>query len=195
MKTVPVKISEVELIESFGKFLINQDLIDYENSHFSGDDNHNADVALSLKPGKWPGIQVDKLHIEVKSHHSEDSQNTINKIFGQLLKETGKRSLDKEKECLAILFPYERGAWPGRNNKTVTRIEGEAYYRRGFSRIDKQTFVKFGDLVGAKYILSFSTASNTLNVFEWKNFLDEEFSPMISLTNGSSRSLRSLGTG
>lgn len=180
-----MKISEAELIERFGEFLIDQDLIDVENSHFGGDDNFNADVALSLKHDKWPDIQVEKIHIEAKSHHSEDSQNTINKIFGQLLKETGKRNLNIEKECLAILFPYESGEWTGRNKKTVTRIEGEAYYRRGFSRIEKQVFVKFGDLVGAKYILSFSTTSNTLRVFEWRDFLDEDSSPIASLTKSS----------
>ncbi len=180
-----MKISESDLIDSFGRFLIDQHLIDLDNSHFGGDDNHNADVALFLKSDKWTNIQVKKLHIEAKSHHSEDSPNTINKIFGQLLKETGKRNLDIEKECLAILFPYESGEWTGRNNKTVTRIEGEAYYRRGFSRIERQVFVKFGDLVGAKYILSFSTTSNTLRVFEWKNFLDEDISPIISLTKSS----------
>lgn len=179
-----MKIAEAELIDSFGKFLIDQDLIDFDNSHFGGDDDLNADVTLALKPAKWPGIQLEKFHIEAKSHHSADSQNTINKIFGQLLKETGKRTLDVEKECLAILFPYESGAWTA-NNKTVTRIEGEAYYRRGFARINKQVFIEFGKLVGAKYILSFSTTSNTLRVFEWKSFLDEDFSPIMSITKKS----------
>lgn len=176
-----MKISEKELIDGFGRFLIDQDLIDWNGSHFAGDSSQNADVVLSLQPGKWPGVGVEKIYIEAKSHHSEDSQNTINKIFGQLLKETGKRKFDREKECLAVLFPYERGEWEGRGKKIVKRIKGEDYYRRGFSRIEKQVFISFGELVGAKYILSFCSTSSSLRIFEWSNFLGDDVSPMIIL--------------
>ncbi|UZM95845.1 hypothetical protein [Pseudomonas putida] len=186
-----MKISEKELIDGFGRFLIDQDLIDRGNSHFAGDNSQNADVVLSLRSGKWPGMGVEKIYIEAKSHHSEDSQNTINKIFGQLLKETGKRKFDREKECLAVLFPYERGEWEGRDKKIVRRIEGEDYYRRGFSRIEKQIFVKFGELVGAKYILSFCSTSSSLRIFEWSDFLSDDVIPMTILKKPTNSLLQS----
>lgn len=165
-----MKISESELINSFRKFLIKENLINKDHSHFGGDDDKHADVELEFS-GKaaWQGIFETKLYIEAKSHHSTDSQNTINKIFGQLLKETGKRDLNNN-ECLAILFPAERGSWTGSNNKKSTNIDGVGYYRRGFSRINNDVFVKFGEIVNAKYILSFSSTEQKLEVYLWSNF-------------------------
>lgn len=187
-----MKISEAELIDNLRNFLIDEDLIDNSDSYFGGDDEVKADVELALNLDQWHSVVFKKLYIEAKSHHSTDSQNTINKIFGQLLKETGKRTLNAEKECLAILFPYESGEWLDNNRKSITRIEGVEYYRRGFSRIRKQAFVAFGVLVGAKYILSFSTTSSTLYVYEWENFLDSDFGPIISLTKKSRQTPVSL---
>lgn len=135
-----MKIEESELIEHFKSFLINEKLIDNNNSHFDGDNAERADVEITIaSPEKWRIGQNTRLYIEAKSHHSSDSQNTINKIFGQLLKETGKREL-KENECLAILFPMESAEWINNKKKTETRVSGEEYYRRGFSRIYPSPF-------------------------------------------------------
>ncbi|MDX5584721.1 MAG: hypothetical protein QNK20_07290 [Aureibaculum sp.] len=166
-----MKLSESELIKEFSKFLIKESLINKDNCHFSGDDEKHADVELEFHGiDAWKGMFETKLYIEAKSHHSTDSQNSINKIFGQLLKETGKRDLDKNKECLAILFPAESGSWTGSNNKKSTNIDGVGYYRRGFSRIKNDAFVKFGEIVNAKYILSFSSTKQELEIFLWSTF-------------------------
>lgn len=72
------------------------------------------------------------------------------------MKETGKRTINRKSECLAILFPSESAVWIGNNGKAVTRIGGVDYYRRGFLRINSQIFADFGELVGDKYIFSYS---------------------------------------
>jgi hypothetical protein len=176
-----VKISEVELVNNFRTFLISESLVNEKNSHFDGDDENRADVELVLDSERWSGIDFKKIYIEAKSHHSTDSQNTINKIFGQLLKETGKRSLDSQTECLAILFPSESAQWIDNKNKPVTKIIGVDYYRRGFSRINQKSFIDFGELVGAKYILSYNTDKKKLDIFKWATFLDSNVSPILSL--------------
>lgn len=187
METRMMKISEDDLIIGLRKFLMSESLIDETTSHFDGDDERRSDIELVLASDKWPGIDFKKLYIEAKSHHSEDSQNTINKIFGQLLKETGKRSIDPNTECLAILFPSESAQWINNRNQPVNRISGVDYYRRGFSRINPLSFVGFGNLVCAKYVLSFSSNPIMLDIFEWETFLDSSSTPILSLTSQSSQ--------
>ena len=179
-----MKITENQLIENFQNFLISNDLVEKDKCHFSGDDDEHSDVELTLKLNEsWEEIRNEKIFFEVKSHHSKDSQNTINKVFGQLLKETGKRKLDEEKECLAILFPSESGKWTDSKGMETTKIEGEKYYRRGFSRINKEVFINFGTLVNVKYIFIFSSSAQILNVFEWENFLNEDSCSILTLNN------------
>ena len=182
-----MKISEDELVNNLREFLISENLVDEENSHFDGDDDTRADVELVLDSDRWHSIEFDKIYVEAKSHHSTDSQNTINKIFGQLLKETGKRTIDRGTECLAILFPSENAQWIDSKQKTVTRIPGVDYYRRGFSRINSNVFIDFGVLVGAKYILSYSTSTKALEIYEWATFLDSAAVPVISLLSQNTR--------
>ncbi|CAJ1906443.1 hypothetical protein [Aeromonas veronii] len=181
------KISEKDLTRNLRVFLESEHLIDTATSHFNGDDEEKSDIELVLISTLWRGVNSKKLYIEAKSHHSKDSQNTINKIFGQLLKETGKRTLDKNRECLAILFPSESAKWIDNKGKTETRIDGIEYYRRGFSRINSQVFISFGELVGAKYILSFNSSLNELYVFEWRTFLESNSTPILTITNSSSQ--------
>lgn len=177
-----MKISEADLVNNLKEFLISEGLVHKEKSHFDGDDDNRADVELALESDVWTTIGLSKIYVEAKSHHSTDSQNTINKIFGQLLKETGKRHIDKGSECLAILFPAESARWIDNKKNNITRISGVDYYRRGFSRIDGQTFIDFGVLVGAKYILSYSSEFKILDIYDWASFLDSNVQPTISLT-------------
>ena len=191
MGLIVMKISEDDLVSSVQEFLLSENLIDTAASHFDGDDESRADVELVFASKRWHGIAFEKLYIEAKSHHSTDSQNTINKIFGQLLKETGKRTIDRDTECLAILFPSESAQWIDNNKKTVTRISGVDYYRRGFSRINPQSFVGFGELVGVRYVLSFNSNQKTLDVFEWASFLDSSAAPILRLTSQSTQTQQS----
>jgi hypothetical protein len=170
-----MKISEKKLISEFKSFLQLNNLV-FNQSHFGPDDETKADVELALNAEKWPDDFPEWLIIEAKSHHSKDSPNTINKIFGQLLKETGKRTDGTDRSlrsyCLGILFPSESAKWNDSTGRRVSRPGGEEYYRAGFKRIKEQTYIDFGHLVNAKYILSFSSDRKLLRVFDWKEFLN-----------------------
>lgn len=179
-----MRILENELVNSLKEFLISEALVHEDKSHFDGDNDDKADVELVLVSERWSSIEFNKIYIEAKSHHSTDSQNTINKIFGQLLKETGKRSIDRSNECLAIVFPAENAEWIDNKKNRVTKISGVDYYRRGFSRINPNVFKDFGVLVGAEYIISYSTCSKVLDIYKWATFLDSNVLPVISLTSG-----------
>jgi len=67
--------------------------------------------------------------IEAKSHDSEDRHNTVHKIFGELLKETGRTN---RVDCRhAILIPED----------------GLDFYSRAFRSIARDKFLGFGALV------------------------------------------------
>lgn len=168
-----MKISEKTFVETLAAFLKQGQLVDYE-SHFDGDDDDKADIELCLSTNRWPQDFPKWLFVEAKSHHSTDAPNTINKIFGQLLKETGKSRCDRadKESALAIAFPSEAGAWKNKKNRQIKMPSGEAYYRQGFLRIDRPVYEAFGELVKAKYVLSFSETERRLRVFDWVGFLD-----------------------
>lgn len=76
-------------------------------------------------------VSAQKLHwvIEAKSDDSKDKHNTVHKIFGELLKETGRTN---RSDCRhAVLIP--EGAVP--------------FYSRAFQSIAREKFVAFGRLV------------------------------------------------
>lgn len=181
-----MKISESDLVSKFAEFLQQGKFVS-EASHFDGDNKDRADIELHLVQEKWPKDFPGCLIIEAKSHHSTDAPNTINKIFGQLLKETGKsRSLRAERNhAFAILFPAEAGEWIDKKKKNIKMPEGVAYYREGFSRIFPDTYKAFGTLVNAKYVLAFSQTKAELEVYEWAGF-PAGGKPILSLTLRSS---------
>ena len=102
-----MKISENDLISAFAAFLLEGSFVNGNDSHFEGDSDESADIELALEKSKWPKEFPDYLLLEAKSHHSKDSPNTINKVFGQLLKETGKCATKRRPKgscCLGAYF-------------------------------------------------------------------------------------------
>lgn len=76
-------------------------------------------------------LSKSKLHwvIEAKSNDSKDKHNTVHKIFGELLKETGR--VNREKCRHAVLIPES----------------SIGFYSRAFQSIDREKFLGFGTLI------------------------------------------------
>lgn len=112
------------------------------------------------------------LLLEAKCHHSEDAPNTINKAFGQLLKEANKSKAKRtqREHCVGLLIPIDGATWLKGNQKPKHQGSGLDYYRRGFQRIDPVIFSGFGRLVNAGYVLAFSVQEQYLLVFAWDAF-------------------------
>lgn len=67
--------------------------------------------------------------IEAKSNDSADKHNTVHKIFGELLKETGRSGRDAPN--YAILIPES----------------AVDFYSRAFQKIAREKFIAFGSLI------------------------------------------------
>lgn len=166
------KTSEKALIAQVRRFLSANSYIRLAECHFGRDNNELADVELALELAHWPAQMPGYLSLEAKSHHSKDSPNTINKVFGQLLKEANKSVVSRAARghCLGILIPIDGATWPDSNNVTVHRPSGIDYYGEGFRRIDADIFSKFGRLVNVRYVLAFSEQKQYLAIFGWDAF-------------------------
>jgi hypothetical protein len=110
------------------------------------------------------------LIIEAKSHESKDAYNTRHKIFGQLLKEHGKKSSDRNNHksslALGILIPKDKPS----SGKSNTKKSGYDFYRDGYIDIPEDLFAKFGQLVKAKYVFACSMAERQIDVYTWAGF-------------------------
>ena len=108
-----------------------------------------ADIEITLPSGqRWA--------IEAKSHKSNDSYNTIHKLFGELLKETGR---DERDNCnIGVLIPEC----------------GIDFYKDGFRKIRRCKFVCFGILIPVRYVFSYGV-SGVRHTF-WDRFYDQGFS-------------------
>ncbi len=108
------RTSEKQLIAEAKQFFEEKGLVVSAECHFGEDDDELPDVKIAFNRDQWKGDFPDYLLLEAKSHHSTDSPNTINKIFGQLLKESGKvveESLEGATFCLGVLIPEDAGTW------------------------------------------------------------------------------------
>ena len=169
-----MKVSENFLVSSFQSHVVEAGLVDTKRCHFGPDTAICADLELALVDGVWPENAGTFLLLEAKSHHSLDSPNTINKIFGQLLKETGKPKTSPARcgqHSFGVLIPADTCEWRA-NGQLHTRGSGDEYYRRGFRRIDRNVYIEFGTLVDAKFVLSFSVSKNALSLYSWQGFYD-----------------------
>jgi hypothetical protein len=165
-------MSEQEFVDAVRSFLCRHGYIRRAECHFDGDSDVLADVELALEEKHWPAEMPGRLLLEAKSHHSLDSPNTINKAFGQLLKEANKSTNTRAQQshCLGLLIPVDGAAWRNSKGNPVRRDSGIEYYRTGFQRIDAEIFAGFGRLVNARYVLAFSVHEQYLAVFGWDAF-------------------------
>lgn len=166
------KTSEEALVNELRRFLSAQGYIRQDECHFDGDSNELADVELALEELRWPAQMPGYLFLEAKSHHSKDSPNTINKAFGQLLKEASKSAVTRSRRdhCLGLLIPIDGATWTDGKGVPISRFSGIEYYRAGFQRINAAVFKGFGRLVNARYVLAFSVHEQYLAIFGWDAF-------------------------
>lgn len=153
------KSPEMTLITMFKEIILNDK--DYgirKEINFGTDKKTVADVEYLANNGEY-------IILEAKSHHSSDAYNTINKLFGQLLKEHGKNS-DARKtydhfKSLGILIPKDP------NNKNKNGVE---FYKSALKKIPEDLYVGFGCLAKVKYIFVCSEIENTVEIYSWINF-------------------------
>ncbi|MFM0454955.1 hypothetical protein PQR21_31640 [Paraburkholderia nemoris] len=110
------------------------------------------------------------LVIEAKSHESKDAYNTRHKIFGQLLKEHGKKNPLRDRYtnslALGILIPKDETS----SGKSNTRQSGYQFYRNGYRDIPHHLFRGFGELTKTKYVFVCSLKNETVDVYSWTGF-------------------------
>lgn len=166
------KTTEAVFVKKLQCFLSAYGYIRCAECHFDGDDAERPDVELVLEAARWPAEMPTTLLLEAKSHHSKDAPNTINKAFGQLLKEANKSSAKQPDggHCLGLLIPIDGAMWVDGKGKIMKCRSGIEYYRNGFQRIDATVFAGFGRLVNARYVLAFSVHQQYLEVFSWDAF-------------------------
>ena len=105
-----------------------------------------ADIEYVAKNGqRWA--------IEAKSNDSKDAHNSVHKLFGELLKETGR---DKREQILiGILIPES----------------SISFYSRLFQSIDRNKFIKFGELIPVKCVFTFGQSGVLTRT--WTELYDE----------------------
>lgn len=138
-----------------------QDLIDaFVNSlqeHDSPDLKIGELLNSNCKAKKWADIEyisVSGSHwvIEAKSNDSSDAHNTVHKIFGELLKETGRESRENSK--ISVLIPEI----------------GVSFYSRLFQSVNREKFLGFGRLVPVQCVFTFG-ASGVMQI-SWEELYD-----------------------
>ncbi len=91
--------------------------------------------------------------IEAKSDDSRDRHNTVHKIFGELLKETGRNN--RENCSYAILIP-------GSSVK---------FYSRAFQSIRRDKFIGFGKLIPVNCV--FTCNETGIKKISWEKLYDD----------------------
>jgi hypothetical protein len=131
--------------------------------NFGNDSKEFADVEYITKKNLH-------LVIEAKTHESSDAYNTRHKIFGQLLKECGKKR-DNQNIILGLLIYGDK---PSQNKKGIPKSKGTDFYRKGFSNIPEKLFINYANLVNAKYIFVYSSINSNVEIYSWRNFYSKE---------------------
>jgi len=138
-----------------------QDLIDLFVKHLHVHDDHEIKIYTLIndrcKSHTYADIEYVSISgqhwvIEAKSNDSSDAANTIHKIFGELLKETGK---DSRGTCLyAILIPED----------------GLDFYSRCFQYVKREKYIGFGDLIPVHSV--FTCSETEISQITWSDLYD-----------------------
>ncbi len=90
--------------------------------------------------------------IEAKSNDSSDAHNTVHKIFGELLKETGR---ENRSDCkYGILIPEC----------------GKEFYSRLFQAINRDKFIEFGKLIPVDSVFTYGQLG--VQTMSWEKLYD-----------------------
>lgn len=104
-----------------------------------------ADIEFTSKSGqRWA--------IEAKSNDSKDAHNSVHKIFGELLKETGRSN--RENCLIGILIPED----------------SKSFYSRLFQSISRDKFIEFGNLIPVDNV--FTHGSSGVEQITWAGLYD-----------------------
>ncbi|MCH4810433.1 hypothetical protein [Vreelandella neptunia] len=138
-----------------------QDLIDQFLRHLETHADEDLRVAKIINKNCRSKTYADvefesasKLHwvIEAKSDDSKDRHNTVHKIFGELLKETGRTNRDSCRH--AILIPSN----------------AVKYYSGAFQSILREKFLGFGKLIPIDTV--FISSETGVGQLSWEGFYD-----------------------
>jgi hypothetical protein len=138
--------------------LINQ-FMEHLEIHESDDLRVSKEINKNCKSRTYADIEfisASKLHwvIEAKSNDSKDCYNTVHKIFGELLKESGR---DNRDNCrYAILIPSN----------------AIQFYSQAFRSIHRSKFNGFGCLIPIDCI--FTSDKEGISQIPWEQFYDAE---------------------
>lgn len=138
--------------------LINQ-FMEHLEIHESDDLRVSKEINKNCKSRTYADIEfisASKLHwvIEAKSNDSKDCYNTVHKIFGELLKESGRDNRDN------YVTPYSYQA---------TLIQ---FYSQAFRSIHRSKFNGFGCLIPIDCI--FTSDKEGISQIPWEQFYDAE---------------------
>lgn len=103
-------------------------------------------------------FETEKFHwiIEAKSNNSGDAHNSVHKLFGELLKETGRERKGKSNLILkyAILIP-----------------DG-SFYQKKLHLIEREKYMGFGKLIPVDSV--FLIEKGNLKRYTWSGFYDSK---------------------
>lgn len=126
-------MTEQELINSFigsTKFTSEFKNVSIINNRCKSKNYADIEFTCNIKKG---GNQLWR--IEAKVHTNGDRHNTVHKIFGELLKETGRIAPQNTEVKYGIL------------------ISDFEFYSRKYSIIDKRKFIAFGELIPVSLVI------------------------------------------
>lgn len=155
---------EAPLIQCFSEVIRSDTRFGIKQEINLGNDNASCSDIEYLSNGN------EYLIIEAKSHESKDAYNTRHKIFGQLLKEHGKKSQSRQEHsasiALGILIPKDKTT----SGKSNTKKSGYDFYREGYSDIPEPMFSGFGELAKVKYVFVCSIKDKAIDIYSWAGF-------------------------
>lgn len=132
-----------KLVNNFNNILKPMNIIK-EEVDFNCKNQKSADIEFADFLGNY-------FVIEAKVSTTSDRYNNIHKIFGELLKETGRPRTNTPNIRYAIL------------------IDNDEFFSNGFNEIRKEKYLEFGELIPIKDI--FILKEKTLLHCKWNEFL------------------------
>ena len=104
--------------------------------------------------------------IEAKSHMSKDRHNAVHKLFGELLKETGRLFSSENELKYGLLLD-------GRYCPDIN-ISGKDFFEKYFKCINTEKYKKFGLLIPINDIIVYDVNMNNVKNYNWNSFIGEK---------------------